>query len=348
MSMLMLLTSLITPSWAGDLVSMARPAESDEWGYIDASGSMVIDAKYRKIFPFSEDGFAPIYAKKRKTWVFLDPSGKELDVEPDPLILKSIMGFGALGFSDQRAPFRDKKSKKYGYIDTSGKVVIEPMYDDVNAFDGGYATVEKDDAWMVIDTSGAETRIAADAVDVKPFTEGRAPTKTSDGLTGFIDKNGKLVVKPVYKSVGYFTEGLAWAKTPEGMVGFIDPSGSWVIKPVYVAAKDFGNGLARVKSEGTDWMFVKADGTLAKFGHGADTVKDFSEGLARAKKDGMFGFIDTSGEWVIEPAYDNARDFKNGYAAARQGDRWGFVDPTGKWVVKPVFDVVRDFESTGG
>ena len=343
----LLLAGLSGFAWAADLASMARPADSDEWGYIDPNGEFIVAPKYRKCFPFSDAGFAPIYDKKRKSWVFIDAEGGELAAEPTPLLLKSVMGFGAIGFTDGRAPFRDKKTKKWGYIGTDGKIAIPAQFDEVTRFDDGAAVARKgENAYFVIDPSGAETPVRVPGlVDVKRFREGRAPIKLESGMHGFVDTAGEVVVKPQFKSVGYFSEGLAWAKTVDGKVGYVDPSGNWAIDANFSAAKDFHDGVARVKNPDV-WTYIDKTGASAGISVGTTNVKDFSEGLAAGKKGDLFGFFDKTGTWVIEPAYENVRAFKNGYAAARKGDQWGFIDSTGVWAVKPTFTVVRDFERT--
>ena len=42
---------------------------------------------------------------------------------------------------DQNKPIIIKKDGKYGYINTSGKVIVEPQYEDVRDFNGNYAIV---------------------------------------------------------------------------------------------------------------------------------------------------------------------------------------------------------------
>ena len=64
-------------------------------------------------------------------------------------------------------------ASKYGFIDKSGKVVIEPQFDGASNFSEGFACVEKDDKW------------------------------------GFIDKNGKVVIEPQFDDAEPFSEGLA-------------------------------------------------------------------------------------------------------------------------------------------
>ncbi|MEZ4316324.1 MAG: WG repeat-containing protein [Myxococcota bacterium] len=343
--LIVLLSSLLgSIAQAADLTSMAKPAGEDEWGYIDTSGAFVIEPKYRKCFPFSEDGYAPIFDKKRKSWVFIDPKGQELAAAPSPLNLKNVFGFGTLGFDDGLAPIT--VGKKWGYLGTDGKIAIPVDYDEVSQFDGGYAAARKSTSHLVIDTKGAETKVAVPVLELKHFQEGLAPMKGGNSLWGFVDTKGAVAVEAKFKSVGYFVDGHAWAKTEEGMVGFIDTQGTWVIDPKYVAAKDFGpgSGLARVKPV-EDWVFVRTDGSILS-PPSAEGVSDFSEGLASAKVGDKHGFFDATGKWVIEPAFDGVRDFKNGYAAAKQGELWGFIDTKGAWVVKPTLSGVRDFEKT--
>lgn len=43
---------------------------------------------------------------------------------------------------------------KYGYIDTSGNIVINPQFDFAEAFSEGTAKVEIEERWAYIDKSG--------------------------------------------------------------------------------------------------------------------------------------------------------------------------------------------------
>lgn len=82
---------------------------------------------------------------------------------------------------DQNKPIIIKKDGKYGYINTSGKVIVEPKYEDVRNFNGNYAIVYE----MV---------------------------KTDDGekkLCKIIDKNGKVKITPQedgYCSIEYISD----------------------------------------------------------------------------------------------------------------------------------------------
>src|SRR5690606_38660524 len=70
------------------------------------------------------------------------------------------------------------KNDKYGFIDTKGKVVIEPKYDWASSFSDGLAIV------------------------------------SAEGLYGAIDKKGKTVIPFEYQALADFQEGFATAARP--------------------------------------------------------------------------------------------------------------------------------------
>ena len=72
-------------------------------------------------------------------------------------------------------------------------------------------------------------------------------------LCGFVDKNGKVVINPVYDAVNDFTDGLAAVQNSDGKWGFIDKTGKVVVPLVYKMCGDFSEGLASVETEDEKW-----------------------------------------------------------------------------------------------
>lgn len=70
--------------------------------------------------------------------------------------------------------------------------------------------------------------------------------------------------------------------------------------------------------------------------------------LAWVKLNGKCGFINSKGETIIEPQFDEALNFSaNGLAIVRQNGKWGYIDTTGKMVIQPQFDLACDFSANG-
>ena len=78
---------------------------------------------------------------------------------------------------------------------------------------------------------------------------------------------------------------------------------------------------------------------------GHDLALDFTEGRAVVMVGNLFGYIDTTGQFVVEPQYARAAEFSEGLAAVLVGDplaidsaKWGFIDAFGTLVIEPGFD----------
>jgi len=58
----------------------------------------------------------------------------------------------------------------------------------------------------------------------------------------------------------------------------------------------------------------------------------------------LYGYIDKTGEIVIEPKFYEARPFKEGLAAVKVVDKYGFINNVGEMVIATVFrHVMYDF-----
>jgi len=177
--------------------------------------------------------------------------------------------------------------------------------------------------------------------------------ETLDGIFGFIDKKGNIVVKPEFGGAGPFSEGLAavnvggksniWG-TVGGKWGYIDISGRMTVQPQFDSAHPFSEGLARVSIE-KKGMYIDRKGSiqivLADHTH---YYWDFSEGLARFRViPGGFGYMDKKGATVIKPGFQGAKDFKEGLAAVKVDEKWGYIDENGTFVIKPRFSFAYSF-----
>ena len=100
---------------------------------------------------------------------------------------------------------------KWGFINPKGEIVIDFVYHYVSCFCEGLARVGQP-LGLVIEYCfiNEEGKIISEwYIDAKDFSEGLAAVRRSDKW-GFIDKQGKEVIKPKYSYVVSFSEGLAF------------------------------------------------------------------------------------------------------------------------------------------
>lgn len=107
------------------------------------------------------------------------------------------------------------------------------------------------------------------------------------------------------------------------------------------------NSRMFIRKSGESSYKMYDTGSLSETGFECDNADLFIEDLAAFEKNGKWGFVNTSGNVVIEPAYDEAKSFRHGYAAVRQGDMWGFINKSGEMIVEPAFEDALYFLSDG-
>lgn len=73
----------------------------------------------------------------------------------------------------------------------------------------------------------------------------------------------------------------------------------------------------------------------------------FCEGLARVQQDKLLGFINSSGQFVIEPQYDWALDFKNGKAIVRlTNGKWNLINTQAQLRLPTLYDYIVFYEDS--
>ena len=155
--------------------------------------------------------------------------------------------------------------------------------------------------------------------------------------------------------VGLIGAGMLAKAHREATTGwaFVNPAGEVVIPGPFDEVRPFAEGLAAVRVEGKGWGFVDREGRTVIAPRFRE-VSDFGEGLAAAEDpdSGRFGYLDPSGAWAIQPAWQLARAFADGravvgLAVGRTSSRvsmgqtiyaQGLIDRTGYMVHAPAKD----------
>jgi hypothetical protein len=197
---------------------------------------------------------------------------------------------GVVRFPEGLVPARRKnslvtKANPYGFVDTTGRVVIPFRFDDAEYFQEGRAAVRLNDQWGLIDMHG--NWIVAPGIYhyVGSLREGRSAFRAGEKW-GFLDRDGNVVVPAIYNQVLGYRDGLCLVQQePLGRYVCIDLGGRVLFKlPDECKAVWWGSG-----------------------GGG------FSNGLALVIRsfpdDGpRYGFIGTDGNLAIDPVYKQAAD----------------------------------------
>lgn len=286
------------------------------------------------------------------------------------------------------------KDKKYGFIDKLGHEIISCKYDDAEDYDKGISVVTlgdkkgainrqgdmvipckydninlcKDDslaAAFINETSGF---IDLDGNVVVPFdydycgtfSEGLADVR-KNGLIGFVNKNGELVIpckyKNLYNGCG-FREGLVGVsidgELPGDIWGYIDQNGNIIIpfqKGITGAPFSSGlsmryrtdkNGLLIIHGTACEGAFIYKNGEQASDFFETQNIEGFRKGYCTIKdKNGWEGLVNTQGEFTIPCKYSFiANGFDDKYVLIGINNKYGFADKaTGQIVIPPIYEI---------
>jgi len=235
-----------------------------KWGYIDRKGTMVIKPAFEHAKAFSE-GLALVWStdrrRDRKSRIgYIDETGRFV-VEPQ----YSGGLFRARDFSEGLAAVTLTDEPRIGYIDREGRMIISPEFTYAEDFSEGLAAVATghplQPQYFYIDKTGKRVlALDSNVAHAYDFQEGLASIRYygekgefSDMRVGCIDKQGRVVIDPVFSNIGPFSEGLAYATmTPAGKFGYIDRTGKIVIEMKFDWPGSFSNGVAQVQIDNRD------------------------------------------------------------------------------------------------
>lgn len=141
--------------------------------------------------------------------------------------------------------------------------------------------------------------------------------------------------------IGKFSEGLAHVPIKqinnEWLYGYIDTEGKIVIKPQFRFARKFINGFAQVITKEGDKYLINRNGnknTVLRF-EDYHRLHTLSEGLISVKRREKYGYMDMEGKMIIQPQFESAYGFSDGVASVSIGKnmnlKYGIIkNPTKK------------------
>jgi len=230
---------------------------------------------------------------------------------------------------------------KWGYINSSGTMVIAPRFDYATTFSDGRAQVKTADGIGFIDTSGALV-IPARYGQVMPFKHGVASVRLFGGKEWLlINTRGEQLGSRGFEDILFFSDGLA-AFRDNGKTGYVDTTGSIVIQPTLSWGGPFFNGRAPITLV-QGYAFIDKSGAIAIKGPFQE-ANPFSGGYSLVKVNGMRGIIDTTGKWVIPPKYRALGPYSEGRASVQINRRWGYFDESGSLVIPAKYEFAATFK----
>ena len=266
------------------------------WGFINENGETIAEPQYINSFYFT-DGLAYVsfYSGQEYKTGFINENN-EFVLEIDPRETLS-------NYSNNLAVAKDTNGL-YGYVDITGKFVIEPQFTGASSFS----------------LSGGNSALVRDG----------------NKKWGIINKNGKYVVEPQYVELKYSGEDTLIFKSNEGLYGYIDSNGNIIEEAQFLYAGVFNGGFAKVQDKNQNWKYIKNK----NYETSSKDTPYYRNGIARIRdENGLYSYISTSEQGDINEKFLEASSyFENGVSNVQRLDgKWGKINEKGEYVLQPIF-----------
>jgi len=326
---------LIQPifDWVGhfDQQGYAVAKINEKWGYINRKGDWVIQPIFDRIGVFDYQGYAQ--AEINEKWGFIDQKGN--------WVIQPI--FDWIGHLDQQGYAEAEINEKWGFIDRQGNWMIQPLFDLTMPFDRqDYAAAQKNEKWGFINRKG--DWVIQPIFDwVGHFDQHEYAEAKINEKWGFIDRQGLWKIQPFYDAIYGFDDKDYCSVEINAKYGFINRKGDWIIHPKYdnVYFDGFKNDLTAAHVKGKSGLINREGNWIAEPVY--DNIIYEGDGYWIAKYRGKYSIIDKRGEHLTDYVH-YIKKVDNETFKVSVDNKYGFMNSSGQWIIEARFDYVKDDE----
>jgi hypothetical protein len=249
---------------------------------------------------------------------------------------------------------KDPRQNVQGLISREGKLVTPMEYMVFDRFSGGRAKARKGDLFGYIDSSGKE--VIPPMYDLAwTFSEGHAVVESKKNgvwAYGMIDRNGKPTIPVSFQKLNDLHGGVALGRKNNGW-GLVTANGKTIIGFEYdTAVRGYETAIACKRSG--KWSLFNRDGkrktgfeydSVAVIENDERSVRDFGlkrfaydPGYLLLFKNGRQGLCNSEGKVVVPPVYDDIYPFNNGVALVKKEGKWAMISSGGKLITAFKYD----------
>lgn len=189
------------------------------------------------------------------------------------------------------------KNDLYGFVDTTGKWVIKPTYDDAQDFIEGFSAVCVNDSCFFINKNNEKLGNVS-FNEIESFYNGVAVVKK--GTQYYLLNRSGQIMSDAYEEISSNQNNVYVCKK-NGLYGVIDSKANIIIPFTYQKLGDFKNGYSYYQKNKTGLINIKNQISADNW----DWISDVNTNQhVIVKLNNKFGIINTSGDIILEPKYD--------------------------------------------
>lgn len=351
---------------SGYIVSI-KTEEGYRFGYINNKGENLIKTEFNELNRVTSINDNNIYLIGAK-------NGQFGVIKNDNVIIANE--YQSITYDATNKVFVAEKSKKYGIFDLDGKQIVPVKYNQID-ITGVYLYAQNDQGTTVYNSNGTEANINSNIAILNTSNDKYKIRINNENGTkyGIINKEGKKLVEEKYNYISYLYENYFIVSKENGKLGVIDDKDNIKIEIKYDSLQKIEDTdllRAAITSDNTTHIFYKDMTEILNMknaiiekenehikiyndeeskyisleGKELKNIDVYSKNkLFTAVQNNKWGFVNNSGNVVVEYKYEKATEFNEyGFAAVKKNGKWGAINEEGKEIVEPKFEFNKTVE----
>ena len=346
---------------AGYIVSNTTE-DGYRYGYIDIDGNVLLEPEYTEISRITN------IKDDNNIYLIVAQNGQYGLVKNQEPIIKNE--YQSISYNSESNTLTLEKTKRYGVATLDGEVIIPTEFAQIDStgiyiyatdVDGNVTAYKEDGNPAEIDSNVYILNTENENYQIKI-------DNTQGSSYSILNQAGEQITKQNYSYINYLYDNYFIVSVTGGKVGVINDKEEPVIEIQYDSIE---------KVEGTDYILtrlsqnsstqlydknfkqlcemtnaiVKKEDNYIKIYNDTETKYFDLEGnekqntdifpdnqIYAKSKDEKWGFVDKSGNVVVDYIYDKVTDLDSyGYAGIKLDGKWGVVDANGKVILEPTY-----------
>ena len=332
------------------------------YGYVDVDGNVLLEPEYTevsRIINVKDDD---------NIYLVVAQNGQYGMIKNQEQIIENE--YQSISYNSESNTLTLEKTKRYGVATLDGKIVIPVEFAQIDSTGKNIYATDVDGNVKVYQEDGNPAEIESNVYILETGNENYQIKidNTQGSVYSILNKDGEQITTQNYSYINYLYDNYFIVSVTGGKVGVINDKEEPIIEIQYDSIE---------KVEGTDYIitrlsensstqlydknfkqlcemtnaivqteenYVKVyNNTETKYfdleGNEKQNTEVLSNNQIYAKsQDGKWGFVDKSGNIVVDYIYDKVTDLNSyGYAGIKLDGKWGVVNSNGEVIVEPTY-----------
>ena len=346
---------------AGYIVSNTTE-DGYRYGYIDIDGNVLLETEYIEISRITN------IKDDNNIYLIVAQNGQYGMVKNQEPIIKNE--YQSISYNSESNTLTLEKTKRYGVATLEGEVIIPTEFAQIDStgiyiyatdVDGNVKAYQEDGNPAEIDSNVYILETENENYQIKI-------DNAQESAYSILNQAGEQITNQKYSYINYLYDNYFIVSVTGGKVGVINDKEEQIIEIQYDSIEKVEGTnyiLTRLSQNNSTQLYYKNFKQLCEMTNAIVTKEDnyiklyndtetkyfdlegnekqntdiFPDNQIYAKsKDGKWGFVDKSGNVVVDYIYDKVTDLDfYGYAGIKLDGKWGVVDKSGKVVVEPTY-----------